>query len=122
MPGQSPPGAAQDHDPLAAVRNDDGTVNWLKVGEAEQARRTRQLAKLPAAAAAVLDWLHANGGSLHVAQAAMRWDAHLRELVRQHGGTIVTDRSRTINGHQTIRREIRRFKPRVKQRSATRRV
>ncbi len=103
------------HDPLVAVRNDDGTVNWLKVGEAEQARRTGCIGDLPPEASDVLDWLHANGASFHVANAAERYDQHLRELVRTHGGTIVTERQRIgRDGRVVVKREVRRFKPTIK--------
>jgi hypothetical protein len=62
--------------------------------------------------------LHANGGSFHVAQAAMRFDAHLREQVRTYGGTIVTERRRVEpDGRVVIKREVRRFKPTTKTRA-----
>jgi hypothetical protein len=62
-------------------------------------------------------------GPWAVADAAKLYDRHLlEEHVRQHGGTIVTDRSRTVDGRHTTTREVRRFKPRIKQRSNTTRV
>jgi len=105
---KSPPTAA---DPLAAVRNDDGTVNWLKIGQAEQARRTGQ-----AASQDLLDcigWLHENGGTFYIAQAAERYVEHVRATVRKHGGVIVSEVSRTgSDGRHTVTRTVRRYPPR----------
>lgn len=68
-------------DPLAKVRNLDGTVDWLAVGEAEQARRCN---RATGDMIGVLDWLHANGGTYNVAQAAHRFAGHLAEHVRHY--------------------------------------
>src|SRR4051812_21036308 len=85
-------GSAPADDPLAAVRNPDGTINWLEgVGEAEHARREGLLdahppaavadlawpAELAAQARRVLDWLNANGYADRVRQAGDAWRLEL---------------------------------------------
>jgi hypothetical protein len=88
-------------DPLAEVRNPDGTVDWPAVGEAQQARRHgRATTKM----IAVLDWLHANGGTFYVVKAAQKFAEHHREQIREHGGTLITTTSR--NGRTTTTRRI----------------
>ena len=70
----------ENPDPLAAVRKGDGTVDWLRVGQAEQARRTGQAASQDHLDC--LDWLHAHGGTFNVAMAAERYIKHLKAIVR----------------------------------------
>jgi len=100
----------ENPDPLAAVRKGDGTVDWLRVGQAEQARRTGQAASQDHLDC--LDWLHAHGGTFNVAMAAERYIKHLKAIVRVHGGVIVNDRSRSgADGRRIVTRTVRRFRP-----------
>jgi len=84
---------------LAKVRNPDGTVDWLAVGGAEHARRDN---RATSEMIAVLDWLHANGGTFYVVRAAQQFADHHAEQIRQNGGTIVTTTTR--NGRTTTTR------------------
>jgi hypothetical protein len=78
-------------DPLAAVREPDGTVDWLAVGEAEQARR--QGHALPGQIA-VLAYLRSHGGTAYVNVAAIEFMEWHREEIRKHGGTTTTSGTR----------------------------
>ena len=100
----SPPAASLDadttSDPLAKVRNPDGTVDRLAVGEAEHARQSNCAT---GDMIGVLDWLHANGGTYYVAQAAQLYADHLGEQIRAHGGTITTTTTRNGRTATTTR-------------------
>lgn len=85
-------------DPLAKVRNPDGTVDWHAVGEAAVARGSNCAPEM----IAVLDWLHADGGTFYVVKAAQKFAEHHREQIREHGGTLITTTSR--NGRMTTTR------------------
>jgi len=101
-------------DPLAAFRRDDDPrlVDWLKVGAAEQARRTGRHVPQDDQLDA-LAWLHSNGGSLYVAAAAEDYATWVVENAVALGYThIETTRSRHGRRTTTTRRiTTRRARP-----------
>lgn len=98
--------ADNEQDPLASVRDPDGTLNRLAIGEAEQAYRNRTATP---EMIEVLDHLHAHEMSFLVLMAFRDQERLLMEEAREQGGTIITTRRKMRDGRFVVATTVRRF-------------
>src|SRR5215207_1184135 len=87
----------------------DGRVDLVALGEIEQAVRTHQ--PLTAAEGATYEeaLAHPHAAAM-LSAAADAYAEHLGQVVREYGGTIVTERTRWENGRRVRTRHVQRFR------------
>jgi hypothetical protein len=103
----------QDIDPrLVPIVGPDRSINMIRLGHIEHKHRTRpqtmNKVQLDVRAAILEDPLAAR----ILTNAARIYEEHLKAQVREHGGTIVTDRSRIdADGRRTTTQTVKRYPP-----------
>src|SRR5215207_10129831 len=87
--------SSSPQDPLAVFRRADGTLDRLRVGEAEQARQNGRSEPLIQDELAALDWLYEQpGGRFYVMRAAIEFhEWFAREGAAERGYTTLVSRT-----------------------------
>lgn len=115
---QGPGGLEAARVALSPVLKSGDEIDMLELGRIEQSHRCGR--SLSCKERAAWEWLAASGGARVLARASDIYADHLKEHVRQHGGTITTVRHGWKNGRRTVTKRVRHFAVRPHGRSVPR--